>query len=136
MGEEAEGAAVPEAEALFVVTLNGPAARSDVVAGIEGVREALALAGIGAYEQGGGLPPTQNRPYRPGFLSALSSSPGRSTAATTNHNSFPPTADGSLRTTTSTSTSNTGGGGGGGGGDRERRKSVKFTGVGQERASR
>lgn len=44
MGEEAGGAAVPEAEALFVVTVNGPAARSDVVAGIEGVREALLRA--------------------------------------------------------------------------------------------
>lgn len=115
---------------------------------VEGVREALALAGIGAYEHGGGggggglsSHHYNHRPYRPGFLSALSSSPGRSTA-TTNHNSFPPTAEGSLRTATSTSTINTGNatansnGGGGGGVERERRKSVKFTGVGQERASR
>ena len=44
MGDEGEGAAVPEAEALFAVTVNGPAARSDIVAGLEGVREALLRA--------------------------------------------------------------------------------------------
>ena len=40
---EAEAEA-PEAEAPFVVTVNGPAARSEVVAGLDGVREAFLQA--------------------------------------------------------------------------------------------
>ncbi len=39
--EEAAAAAAPEADAPFVVTVNGPAARSEVVAGLDGVREAF-----------------------------------------------------------------------------------------------
>jgi hypothetical protein len=46
MDEEgkAAAAAAPEADAPFVVTVNGPAARSEVVAGLDGVREAFLQA--------------------------------------------------------------------------------------------
>ena len=46
MDEEGKAAAVaaPEADALFVVMVNGPAARSEVVAGLDGVREAFLQA--------------------------------------------------------------------------------------------
>lgn len=45
MDEEEKGAdAPPEAGAPFVVTVNGPAARSVVVAGLDGVREAFLQA--------------------------------------------------------------------------------------------
>lgn len=37
-------AGAPEADAPFVVTVNGPAARSEVVAGLDGVREAFLRA--------------------------------------------------------------------------------------------
>ena len=44
MDETGKAAAAPEADALFVVTVNGPAARSEVVAGLDGVREAFLQA--------------------------------------------------------------------------------------------
>ena len=44
MDETGKAAAAPEADALFVVTVNGPAARSEVVAGLDGVREAFLRA--------------------------------------------------------------------------------------------
>lgn len=43
MDQEQEGAA-PGADALFVVTVNGPAARAEIVAGLDGVREAFLQA--------------------------------------------------------------------------------------------
>lgn len=42
--EEGEGTAAPAPDALFVVTVNGPAARSEVVVGLDGVREAFLRA--------------------------------------------------------------------------------------------
>lgn len=44
MDEEGEGTGAPGADALFVVTVNGPAATSEVVAGLDGVREAFLRA--------------------------------------------------------------------------------------------
>lgn len=44
MDENGNAAAAPEADAPFVVTVNGPAARSEVVAGLDGVREAFLQA--------------------------------------------------------------------------------------------
>ena len=44
MDENGKAAAAPEADAPFVVTVNGPAARSEVVAGLDGVREAFLQA--------------------------------------------------------------------------------------------
>ena len=45
MDETGKAAAAPgEAEASFVVTVNGPAARSEVAAGLDGVREAFLRA--------------------------------------------------------------------------------------------
>ena len=44
MDEGGKAATAPEAGALFVVTVNGPIARSEVVAGLDGVREAFLQA--------------------------------------------------------------------------------------------
>jgi hypothetical protein len=44
MDETGKATAAPEACAPFVVTVNGPAARSEVVAGLDGVREAFLQA--------------------------------------------------------------------------------------------
>ena len=44
MDEEGRVAAAPEADAPFVVTVNGHAARSEVVSGLDGVREAFLRA--------------------------------------------------------------------------------------------
>ena len=44
MDEEGSAATAPEADARFVVTVNGPAASSEVVAGLDGVREAFLQA--------------------------------------------------------------------------------------------
>jgi hypothetical protein len=41
MSDTDANTAPPEAEALFLVTLNGPAASSEVVAGLEGVQDAF-----------------------------------------------------------------------------------------------
>lgn len=44
MDEDGKAADAPQAEAAFIVTVNGPAARSEVVAGLDGVRGAFLRA--------------------------------------------------------------------------------------------
>ncbi|KAK8856013.1 WD domain-containing protein [Apiospora arundinis] len=134
--------------------------RSDIVEvsqsrAVEGVREALALAGIGRGGGGGmGIGGenepdrlsgyhAQNRSTGGGIMSVLSSSPGRMTShlatafnanynSHNNHTESAPAASGGGAG--GLGAANSGGGGGAGGTktdrtDRERRKSVKFGGV-------